>query len=58
MIEQTAERLNTKLYKTTIRENIAVKEAQASQQNIFEYAPKSNAASDYSALVDEIIERS
>lgn len=58
MIEQTAENLNTKLYKATVRENIAVKEAQASQQNIFEYAPKSNAAADYLALVDEIIDRS
>ncbi len=58
MIEQTAENLNTRLYKATIRENISVKEAQASQQNIFEYAPKSNAAADYSALVDEIIDRS
>lgn len=58
MIEQTAANLNTKLYKATIRENISVKEAQASQQNIFEYAPKSNAAADYSALVDEIIDRS
>lgn len=58
MIEQTAANLNTKLYKATVRENIAVKEAQASQQNIFEYAPKSNAAADYSALVDEIIDRS
>ena len=58
MIEQTATNLNTKLYKATVRENIAVKEAQASQQNIFEYAPKSNAAADYSALVDEIIDRS
>lgn len=57
MIEQTAQNLNTKLYKATVRENIAVKEAQASQQNIFEYAPKSNAAADYSALVDEIIEK-
>lgn len=58
MIEQTAENLNTRLYKATVRENIAVKEAQASQQNIFEYAPKSNAAADYLALVDEIIDRS
>lgn len=58
MIDETAKRLDTKLYKTTIRENIAVKESQARQQNIFTYSPKSNAAEDYKALVDEIIERS
>lgn len=58
MIEETAKRLDTKLYKTAIRENIAVKESQARQQDIFTYSPKSNAAEDYKALVDEIIERS
>lgn len=57
MIEETAKRLDTKLYNTSIRENIAVKEAQARQQDIFTYSPKSNAAEDYKALVDEIIER-
>ena len=54
MIEETAKRLDTRLYKTCIRECIAVKEAQARQQDIFSYAPKSNAAEDYKALVDEI----
>lgn len=58
MIEETAEQFNTKLYKTAIRENIAVKEAQARQQDIFSYSPKSNAAEDYKTLVEEIIERS
>ena len=57
MIEQTATQLNTTLYHTTIRENIAVKESQAGQHDIFTYAPKSNAAADYSALINEIIGR-
>lgn len=56
MIAQTAERLHTKLFTTAIRETIAIKEAQASQQGIFDYSPKSNAAQDYSALLDEILE--
>ena len=55
MIDRTAEQLNTKLYKTKIRECTALKEAQAMQKNIFEYAPKSNASSDYKALIEEII---
>ena len=57
MLEQTAEQLHTKLYKTKIRECTAIKEAQATKQNIFNYAPKSNATADYKALIDEIIEK-
>lgn len=33
----------------------AIKEAQATKQNIYSYAPKSNATADYTALVDEIL---
>lgn len=56
MIDQTAEQLNTKLFKTKIRECTALKEAQATKQDIFSYAPKSNASADYKALVAEILE--
>lgn len=56
MLEQTSRQLHTKLYKAKIRECTAIKESQAIKQNIFNYAPKSNAAADYNALVDEIIE--
>ena len=55
MIEETAGRLHTRLHKAKIRECIAIKEAQATEQTIFSYAPKSNAAADYKALVNEII---
>ena len=55
-IEQTAAQLDTRLYRSYIRECIAVKEAQAVKQSIFEYAPRSNAAEDYGALVNEILE--
>ncbi|NCB75203.1 MAG: ParA family protein [Clostridia bacterium] len=55
MIEQTAEQLHTKLYQSKIRECTAIKEAQATRKSIYDYAPQSNAAADYSALVDEII---
>jgi chromosome partitioning protein len=58
VIDQTAQGLHTKLFKTTIREAIAVKEAQASQQDIYSYAPKSNAATDYRAFIEELLERS
>lgn len=55
LIEQTAEHLETSLYRNTIRECTALKEAQATKQSIFSYAPRSNAATDYSALVNEIL---
>ncbi len=56
LIEKVAEELGTKLYKTKIKECTALKEAQAVRQDIFNYAPKSNAAADYKALVNEILE--
>ena len=55
MIEKTAAQLHTKLYQTKIRETTAIKEAQARRQSIYEYAPKSNATTDYKALIDEIL---
>lgn len=58
VIEQTAQRFNTQLFSTPIRETVAVREAQASQQDIYSYAPKSNAAADYTAFVAELLERS
>lgn len=56
MIDATAAQLNTKLYKAKIRECTALKEAQATRQSIFNYAPRSNAAADYKALIEEIME--
>ena len=55
MLERTAEQLHTKLYTSKIRECTALVEAQATKQNIYSYAPRSNATADYKALVDEII---
>lgn len=56
LIKQTAEQLGTRLYATRIRECTALKEAQAMKQNIYTYAPKSNAAADYTALMEELDE--
>jgi chromosome partitioning protein len=58
MIEDTASKINTFVYKTVIREAIAIKEAQASKQDIFTYAPKNNASIDYLNFINEFIERS
>lgn len=55
LLEKTAMQLETKVFKTRIRENIAVKEAQAVRQNLYEYAPKSNGSRDYKALTQEVL---
>lgn len=55
-LEATAKQLGTKVFTTPIRECTAVKEAQATQQAIFTYAPRSNATADYTALIEDILE--
>lgn len=56
-LEEAAGQLNTRLYSTPIRECVSIKEAQASQQDIYSYAPKSNAAKDYKALIEEFLKQ-
>ena len=55
-IGQAAAGYGTKLFKTTIAECTAIKEAQLMRQSIFDYAPKSRAAKEYSALLEELLE--
>lgn len=54
-IEAAAAQLGTKVFRTAIRESVAVKEAQLLQANIFVEAPKANATIDYNAFIDELI---
>lgn len=56
-IDKIAKKLDTNIYKTRIRECVALRESQTLQQNIFTYAPKCNAAADYRDLVTEILEQ-
>ena len=56
-IKEKADELSTKLYRTVIREGIAVKEAQTQQMSLFEYAPKSNPALDYEEFVIEYLDK-
>lgn len=55
LMEQLAAKLETKLFKTTIREAVAVKEAQISRKSLFEYAPKANVTEDYVRFIDELL---
>ena len=57
MIEETANSLGTIKFNTFIRENVAVKEAQAMRASLFTYALKSNAGIDYKAFLEEVLTR-
>ena len=52
-----AEKIGTYLCKAAIREGVAIKEAQANQLPIYDYAPRSNVAADYMEFVEEFINR-
>jgi chromosome partitioning protein len=45
------------IMKQTIRENVALDEAQSMQKSIYQWAPTSNGATDYRQLTDEILTR-
>ena len=52
---EIAEQMGTRVLRSTIRENIAIKEAQVMHQTIFDYDKNSNGAQDYKNLVNELI---
>lgn len=45
------------IFKTKIRDNVALAEAPSSGKDIFRYSAKSNGASDYDALCEELLKR-
>lgn len=54
-IERTAEEYGTKVFNTTIRQNVAIRESQALKEPITTYAPKSNANQDYLNFTNELL---
>ena len=54
VIKAKCAELDIPVYKTTIREGVAIREAQTQRQSIFDYAPRSNPAKDYKQLIKEI----
>ena len=54
-IEDKASALGTKVYKSRIRLNVSVEEAQTVRKDIFEYASGSAAARDYDDFIDEFL---
>lgn len=54
-LNRAAISMGTKIFETPIRECNALREAQLQRRNIYEHAPRSNAANDYSRLIDEFL---
>ncbi len=57
VVETIHKHFGDKVFKTYIRENVALAEAPAQRKDIFDYQPKSTGASDYMDLCREILER-
>jgi len=55
VIDEKAKKIDSKLFKTVIREGIAVKEAQAQQISLFSNGIKSNPAQDYVSFIEEYL---
>lgn len=54
--KKTAEKLNTKLFDTVIRESVTVKESQLMLSNVFDYAPKASVTADYESFINELLQ--
>ena len=56
-LQGIAAQLHTRLYKTTIREAVAIKEVQFMQGDLFADYPKANVTKDYAAFINEFTGR-
>ena len=56
-LDERAKNLKTTVFKTTIREGIAVPEAQTIGQSLIEYAPTSKPCIDYKGFATEVLKR-
>jgi len=54
-VEEIAAEIDTKVFKTSIREAVVVREAQTNQQSLFKFAPRSKPAQDYDAFIKEYL---
>lgn len=55
LLEDLAVKNGTKVYEKPIRESVAMREAQAIRESIFDYAPKATGTLDYRSFVAEVI---
>lgn len=56
-IENVAKQMNTKLFKTVIRECVKTKEAQEQKKLLIDYAPKCNTCLDYVEFSNELLKK-
>lgn len=54
-LDEISGKMNTKVFKTTIRESAPTQKAQAARQTLIEYAPKCTTALDYIEFVKELL---
>ena len=57
VVETIHKYFGERVFKTYIRENVALAEAPAQRKDIYAYSPNSNGAKDYLHLAEELIER-
>ena len=55
-ISELAQAIGSKTFQTVIRESVVVREAQALNEDLLSYAPKSKPAQDYEAFAGELLE--
>jgi len=53
--EQISEKIEAKVFNSTIREATSIREAQTNKTNIFDYDTKSKVAKDYNSFIDEFL---
>lgn len=55
MILKAADQLHTRVFRTKIRESVAIREAALMQNDFLTEAPKANASKDYNDFIDEVL---
>lgn len=56
-IRSAAERMDTKVFESRIRQATVLQENQIAKVDLLEYAPKAPVSADYQAFIDELLER-
>ncbi len=55
MLDDTAKKIGTRVFQYSIREAVTIREAEASRESLFKYAPRSGQTRDYAAFVEEFL---
>lgn len=54
-VQHIADQIGTRVFKTTIRESVSIKESQILRTDLFEQSPKGNATIDYNLFIEELL---